>query len=290
MVDVKLKGKQVSFVPVNKKIVGFIAFILKSFSFTLSILLLVNSIVLVSPIYAEVYVKDAKARKLALLEEETAKSKATEADKDQRETQITKSIDRNRSRYFVGPSNLSLKSGESYFSQGVMSTYGRGLSDDLSLHLRFTSLVFFAYPISVASLQYSFDYATDWRGGVGIAMMPWDGLITYVYKSVTYGDEAAHVTLSIGQPLNSEDGTIQFTRFLVSSFSGNIKLSKSIHFITENWLLYMLNSQSLSVELMHSLGFRFQGEQFAFDLGAFNTKDSGRILDGPWFEFTWNFE
>ena len=246
--------------------------------------------VLVSQIYAEVHVKDAKARKLEVSEEETEKSKATEEGKDQRETQTTKSIDRNRSRYFVGTSNLSLRSGESYFSQGIMSTYGRGLSDDLSLHLRFTSLVFFAYPISVASLQYSFDYATDWRGGVGIAMMPWDGLITYIYKSITYGDEAAHMTLSIGQPLNSEDGTIQFTRFLVSSFSGNIQLSKSIHFITESWLLYMLDSQYFSVELMYSLGFRFQGEQFAFDLGAFNTKDSGKILEGPWFEFTWNFE
>ena len=246
--------------------------------------------VLDSHIYAEVYVKDAKARKLKVSEEETEKSKATEEDKDQRETQTTNGIDRNRSRYFVGTSNLSLKSGESYFSQGVMSTYGRGLSDDLSLHLRFTSLVFFAYPISIASLQYSFDYATDWRGGVGIAMMPWDGLITYIYKSVTYGDEDAHMTLSIGQPLNSEDGTIQFTRFLVSSLSGNIKLNKSIHFITESWLLYMLNSQYLSVEFMYSLGIRCQGEQFAFDLGAFNTKDSGKVLEGPWFEFTWNFE
>ena len=246
--------------------------------------------------YAEVTVKDAKVKQVESPEQsEKVDQNVDKVDLKEDQTSQNKkpsfvSMDRNRSRYFAAPSNLSLKSGESYFSQGIASTYGRGLSDDLTLHLRFSSLVFFFYPIFVSSIQYSFDYTDDLRGGVGLAMMPWDGLITYVYKSISYGNEDAHVTLSFGQPANIEEGRIQFTRFLVSSLGSNIKLSKSVRFITESWLLCMLNSQYSPIELLYSAGFRFQGEQFAFDVGSFGIYDSGRLFTGPWLELTWNFE
>ena len=95
-------------------------------------------------------------------------------------------------------------------------------------------------------------------------MMPWDGLITYVYKSVSYGDEDAHLTLSFGQPANIEKGRIQFTRFLVSSLGSNIKLSKSVRLITESWLLYMLNSQYSPIELLYSAGFSISRRTIRF--------------------------
>ena len=146
------------------------------------------------------------------------------------------------------------------------------------------------YPLFTSSLQYSFDYTKELRGGVGIAAMPWDGVITYIYKSLTFGDQDAHVTLSVGQPINIEDSQLNLTRFVVGSIGSNLKLSDSIYFVTESWILYMLNSQVAPINALTSLGFRFQGKQFAFDLGAWGVYDSGQSIPGPWLEVTWNFE
>jgi hypothetical protein len=196
--------------------------------------------------------------------------------------------DPNNTRLFFAPTARPIKAGNGYFSiyELFFPSISVGIADVISLTGGVTifpgassQLIYFAPKITAlnyekVSAALGVFYLTPITGinenGFGI-----------VYALTTFGDEKASVTTGAGWGFAGAD----FADIPVFLFGGEIRLSDSFKFITENWI------PASDDGAVVSFGIRFFGRKLAADLGFIRPTGAG--YNGfpfiPWLGFAYNF-
>ncbi len=197
--------------------------------------------------------------------------------------------DPNRTRYLYGPSAFMLRQGEGYFSQTelIASTIGYGVTDWLTIQVG--SIVPFLLAddgtnfILGARVGTPLSETVHIAAGVHSLVIPDAGAIGIASGQVTFGTPRAHLTLSAGYPfLLDEDGDDEVGDVMIS-VSGNLRVSKHVAFVSENWIFPDLDNTVIG-----SFATRFMGEHSAVDVGLVFIE--GAEVPIPWFDFTWNWD
>lgn len=193
--------------------------------------------------------------------------------------------DPNQTRMFFAPTGKALKQGEGYFSvyEIFFPFIAVGVTDWFTLAGGMTlipgaeSQAFYIAPkitpIQITNLDASLGViylsVPESSEGAGI-----------VYGVATYGTEKATLTLGMGFGFSGED----FTDKPIIVVGGELRVSKSIKLLSENWLVL-----SGDVSLF-SLGMRFFGESLAADFGLFFSSEMSEGFPFlPWLGFAYNF-
>jgi hypothetical protein len=195
--------------------------------------------------------------------------------------------DPNSSRLFFAPTARPIKAGQGYFSiyEIFFPTISVGIADIISLSGGISlipgaseQLIYFAPKVTpfqkgdfcVAAGMLYISASSSYAEGAGI-----------VYGITTYGNSSASITAGAGWGFSGEN----FSNTPVFLVGGEIRLSNSIKFITENWIPVESNGA------MISFGLRFFGKKVAGDLGFI--RPTGSIDKGfpfiPWIGFAYNF-
>lgn len=193
--------------------------------------------------------------------------------------------DPNRTRLFFAPTGRSLKAGSGYFSvyEVFFPFIAIGISDWLTLSGGMTllpgadqQLLYFSP--KVTPIQFS-----DFDASLGLLYIavPNKDAAGITYGTVSYGDETAALTVGLGYGFSGSD----FGKKPILVFGGETRVSKSIKFISENWIIPNSEFSLLS------LGIRFFGESLASDFALiYPTNNDG---DGfpfmPWIGLVYNF-
>ena len=233
-----------------------------------------------------------------LAEDKVKQSAVTSSETSSASAQTDKVTDRNRTRYLVAPSSFMLKEGESYLSQSqlLFSSFSYGITDHFTLSAR--ALL----PLWIADFQrgfhilpgakYGWTLNRDWRVATGVetVVIPQEGTLVFPYAGTTYGTQRRHVTVNLGQPFKFDTSEFEAARFFLVSINGNVWLSEHMRLVTENWVLYF-DSVNVDLRTLFSLAMRFQGQQFATDLGLAIMGDGANLssIPLPWLDFTYNF-
>ncbi len=193
--------------------------------------------------------------------------------------------DPNKTRMFFAPTGKSLKSGEGYFAVyeiffpfiAVGVTDWFTLAGGISLLPGSDKQVFYFAP-KITPLQ-----ITNFDASLGILYLaiPDEQGAGIGYAVATYGSEKASLTLGLGFGFSGED----FADKPIIVLGGELRVSKSIKLLSENWFVLSGDFNLLS------FGLRFFGENLAADFGLiFPTEGGG---DGfpflPWLGFAYNF-
>ena len=106
----------------------------------------------------------------------------------------------------------------------------------------------------------------------------------------TYGNKNNNLTGAVG--FGWADG--EFSSRPMLSFSGMVRASKRIAFVSENWVVPRLkdtSTDSYSYYGIFSYGIRFLGEKTSIDLAFLNNPDIAKeiIIGIPWLDFVINF-
>jgi hypothetical protein len=201
--------------------------------------------------------------------------------------------DPNRTRYLYSPSALSLEAGEGYFSQKelLFSAIAVGLTDNITLLLG-TMLPFLVAGEmnAVAAAKVSFPLIEDTlQAAVGAEafFLPAGnfGAVGFVFGSLTYGNDEAHLTLSTGKPF-SISGTDEEMGPLILTLSGSFRVHRNIALVAENWLMPATEFDNVMLHL-HGLAARLMFESIAVDLGGVFVQDIPFPI--PWIDFTYNW-
>jgi len=100
------------------------------------------------------------------------------------------------------------------------------------------------------------------------------------YTVATYGTEKAAITFGLGFGFSGAD----FADQPIIVLGGEIRLSKSIKLLSENWFVLAEETNLLS------FGLRFFGENLAADFGlVFSTEGGDGFPFLPWLGFAYNF-
>ena len=196
--------------------------------------------------------------------------------------------DPNRTRYLYGPSAFMLRQGEGYFSQTelIASTIGYGVTDWLNIQVGSIVPALLADGenfIVGARIGTPLSENVHIAAGFHSLVIPDAGALGIASGQVTFGTPRAHLTLSAGYPfLLDEQGDDEVGEMLVS-VSGNVRVSKHVALITENWMLPDENNTVIG-----SLATRFMGEHSAVDVGFLFIEDAEIPI--PWLDFTWNWD
>jgi len=194
--------------------------------------------------------------------------------------------DPNRTRLLFAPTARPLKAGQGYFSvyEIFFPFLAAGVTDFLSFAGGLTlvpgaesQLVYFAPKATPIHLK-NFDLA----GGVLYVLVPeGEDNIGIVYSVSTYGTEKAALTAGLGWGFSGGD----FTDKPVWMVGGELRVSNSIKFISENWFPPDVDFSFLS------LGIRFFGENLATDFALVYPAgaDTGGFPFLPWIGFAYNF-
>ena len=197
--------------------------------------------------------------------------------------------DPNRTRYLYGPSAVSLKKGEGYFSQKQLffSSMAYGLTDNISIlagsiiplllgsdgTFNFITAVKVGDTISEDQLHlaagaeaFSFKESGDiWSAG-------------FIFGSATLGSHRQHFTLSAGKPFALSSDSKDLGPIIVT-LSGNVRTGRRVSLISENWFFEDYHILSAAARLM--------GENLAVDVGLLFFKDADIPI--PWLDFTYNW-
>lgn len=195
--------------------------------------------------------------------------------------------DPNHTRLFFSPTARALRTGQGYFSayQIFFPFFAVGVTDFLSLAGGLSlipgatsQIIYFAPKItpfenkkfSVAGGLLYLNSTKTSEKGLGI-----------YYGVATYGTSNTSITAGLGWGFYGSDVADK----PIVLIGGELRATKSIKFITENWLIP--NSE---VNLL-SFGIRFFGENLAADFGLIHP--SGAEMKGfpffPWLGFAYNF-
>ena len=193
--------------------------------------------------------------------------------------------DPNQTRMFFAPTGRALKQGEGYFSvyEIFFPFIAVGVTDWFTLAGGMTLIpgldgqAFYIAPKFTPIQLPNFDASI---GVIYLALPESDDGGGIAYGVATYGTEKAAFTLGLGFGFSGGD----FADKPIIVIGGEVRVSKSVKLISENWLVL-----SGDVDLI-SFGVRFFGENLAADFGLITSTEAG---DGfpffPWLGFAYNF-
>lgn len=202
--------------------------------------------------------------------------------------------DPNQSRLFLAPTGKNLKGGTGYFSinELLFPMLAFGITDYFTLAGGISIL-----PGSSDQLYYINGKARavhvknfDLSAGVlytNITGAEESGL-TLIYGNGTYGTNNASVTIGAGLSFSNDNNSGNYPLLILG---GDIKISNSLKFITENWI-----STSPESAQIFSFGIRFFGRSLAGDFGLIHIRDGGgdSAIEGwpffPWIGLNYNFD
>ncbi len=192
--------------------------------------------------------------------------------------------DPNRTRLLFAPTGRTLSAGEGYFSayEIFFPFLAIGITDFITLSGGMTlfpgadqQIIYIAPKVRAVHID-NFDLS----GGVLYAHVE-DENFGILYGVTSYGTSRASLTLGLGwRFVNGE--TADNPALMVG---GEIQVSNSVKFITENWKF------PDAEDLLVSFAIRFFGEHLAADFGLLTT--TGKVEIGfrfiPWIGFAYNF-
>jgi hypothetical protein len=199
--------------------------------------------------------------------------------------------DPNQSRLFISPTARPLKSGNGYFSNnelffpmiafgigdyvsaaGGMSIFPGSSDQLLYLNLKVTPVQVKNVDIAFGLLYAGLTNGESGMGGIG-------------YLVGTFGSTEAALTSGIGFGFSGEG----IGENPVIMLGGELRLSNSMKFISENWIFTGKNDPSLL-----TFGVRFFGNKLAGDFGLIFPLVKGAFDSGfpafPFLGFTYNFD
>jgi hypothetical protein len=190
-------------------------------------------------------------------------------------------LDPNRTRLFLMPTARPIGNGRGYFSayELFFPTIAFGIGSAVSVAGGMSM-----FPGAEDQLIYFAPKVTLWNSNslsvaLGSLYMGTSGNgngSSLIYAAGTVGNERSSLTLASRIPTESGQNTL----FVIG---GEMQLSESFKFITENWIV--------DDDMLYSFGFRFFGERIAADLGFIRSADADG--DGfpffPWLGFAYNF-
>ncbi|QLH53120.1 MAG: hypothetical protein CH6_0777 [Candidatus Kapaibacterium sp.] len=197
-------------------------------------------------------------------------------------------FDPNRTRLFFAPTAKPLEGGEGYFSVCQiffpMLTIGItnfiAISGGVSLFPGAQKQIFYGNLKIVPLKLNEFSFAV---GGL-VTSIPDEFSGGIIYGCGTWGTDNNSLTIGLGLP-HEEWKTFKNPIILLG---GDVRLSNSVKFITENWIF-----TEGEVEILFSFGLRFFGDYLAADFGFFSTKTLLEEPSGlpvwPWIGFAYNF-
>jgi len=203
--------------------------------------------------------------------------------------------DPNRTRYLYSPSAMMLRRGEGNFSQKELffSALGYGVTDYLNVQ------VGSAVPFWFAPGGEGFNFILGLKVGAPLSkkitvaagiqtffIPSANGSMNMPFGAITVGDDKAHFTFSASSPFLMGTSESGFGELLWMAFSGNLRLSKRVALVSENWV-FKLKSTDVNTEPVFSLATRIFGDKIAVDVGAFFVQGAGIPI--PWLDFTINF-
>jgi hypothetical protein len=194
--------------------------------------------------------------------------------------------DPNSTRLLFAPTGKSLKAGQGYFAvyEVFFPFIAYGITDYLTLSGGMTLLpgadnqAFYLAPKITPVQQQNLDLSA----GVLYVKVPGDyDPAGIVYGVGTYGNEQNTLTFGLGYGFAGSD----FSEKPVLVIGGELRISKSIKLITENWLVPGIDEKLLS------LGLRFFGERLAADFAMMymTGTDANDFPFLPWIGFAYNF-
>ncbi len=208
--------------------------------------------------------------------------------------------DPNRTRYLYAPTGMMLREGEGYFSQKELffSSMNYGLSDNITVQ---AGAVVPAWLLGAGG--FNFIAGIKVGGSVGDRLhlaagaqglfLPGistgvGGAVGFVFGTATYGTPDAHLSLGLGKPfmLTNSGGSLDST--IITTLSGNLRVSQRVALVTENWLMpTLIASGNNQLPMLNSLAVRLFGENWAVDLGGIRVP--GLPIPIPWLDFAYNF-
>lgn len=189
----------------------------------------------------------------------------------------------NATRLFFAPTGQMLKQGEGYLSDYEVFFPGVavGVSDNLTLGggvsllpVGFDEQIYYFTPKIGASVSDKFHVAA------GMLLAGGQGGVGGIYYGVgTIGD--GNSSFTFGGGYGFAGGDIESRP--VGLVGGEVRLSKRIGFVSENYLLPVSHDN-----ILYSFGLRFMGEKLTTDLALFNISGSNSI-GFPFVDFVFRF-
>ncbi|WP_306640054.1 hypothetical protein [Sanyastnella coralliicola] len=188
----------------------------------------------------------------------------------------------NATRYFFSPSAQTLRKGQGYYQNIMVSGnfVNVGVTDHLSLGggFEFISTVL-GNPILFFTPKIGTQVAKDFHVAAGVMLIrvPENYFVGIGYSSFTYGNDESSVTLSVGMPFTQDT----FADYPVFALSGIHRVSNSISLVSENYML-TINSRERVINADGTgdwedvpepiyfgiQGIRIMSKRNSFDIGA----------------------
>ncbi len=197
-------------------------------------------------------------------------------------------FDPNRTRLFFTTTGRSLHAGEGYFSivEIFFPMVAYGLTDWMSLAGGFSLMPGAESQMLYGNLKFGLLTEGEFQAATGVLYMSIPGEFSggIAYGAATLGNNNDAVTLGAGLGFDAENGWSN-TPTIVAG--GELRLSNSAKFISENWIFV----RSDEMNAIFSLGLRLFGEDIAGDFALMTTSEY--MSEGfpfiPWLGFTYNF-
>ncbi|MBU0712833.1 hypothetical protein KKC74_05810 [bacterium] len=208
-------------------------------------------------------------------------------------------FDPNYTRLLFAPTGRPLRKGEGYFTDYYVFFPGvaYGLTDHISIMAGISVLpgVGLGEQMLFVAPRYGTEISEMFALSGGFLYMNFGGEFStgLAFATGTYGTQEKCFTagIGLGYTYNENDAgnkEFEFAKHPIFVWGGNIRLSNSISFVSENWIItgenFDMGFQPFSIAL------RFFGEHIAVDAGAIIMLE---ILEEgfpiPWLSFVYNF-
>lgn len=205
--------------------------------------------------------------------------------------------DPNRTRYFYGPSAMTLRAGEGYFSQKelIFTSVAYGLTDHITV-LAGTAVPGWFFPGGsginfIGAVKAGFqvhDYIHVAAGAESLVLPGFGGVVGggFVFGSGTFGTRNFHATISAGKPFLFSSAAGNIGEVIVTA-SGSARLLPNLALVTENWFFPTATTYNSEPLMFNAGGLRFMGDHLAADIGLIRIP--GSPIPVPWLDFTYNF-
>ncbi len=204
-------------------------------------------------------------------------------------------VDPNYSRLLFAPTGRPLRKGEGYFSDYYVFFPGvaYGFTDNFSLMAGFSLLpgasfneqLMYIAPRIGKQFTEKFSLST---GALYLSVVD-EFAAGIAFGSATYGEPDKSFTIGLGFGYTKEEGEdFSFADHPILMLGGNVRLSNSTAFVTENW--FITGAGVKMSQQPFSLAIRMFGERITVDLGMIVVME---ILDEgfpiPWLSFAYYF-
>jgi len=201
--------------------------------------------------------------------------------------------DPNQSRLFLAPTGRNLKGGTGYFSinELLFPMLAFGISDYFTLAGGISIVPGASDQIYYINGKARAVHVKNFDLSAGILYTNITGAeesgITLLYGNGTYGTNNASLTIGAGISFSNDNNSGSHPMLILG---GDVKVSNSVKFITENWISTAPNSAQI-----YSFGVRFFGKSLAGDFGLVHIRYNGESsMEGwpfiPWIGLNYNFD